>query len=124
MQESGVRIFLDTIEVPLKLGLFAHEKNAPQRVIVTVEVYADTASYLRNATPQSIIDYNVIYQTISSWADRPHTQLIEDYLRELLTLCFDFPAVTVCRASIQKADVFGPEQGAGIEACIRREEWA
>lgn len=123
MQESSVKIFLDSVEVPLRLGIYPHEKNSPQRVIVSAEVYADPVSYLRTASTDTIIDYAILYHEIRSWAGRPHALLIEDYLKELITLCFSFKAVVACRASIRKADVFGPEQGAGVEAFLRRQDW-
>lgn len=123
LQESRVKIFLDSVEVPLKLGIYPHEKSSPQRVVIGVEVYAEPLSYLKTVDTGTIIDYGILYKEVCSWAERPHTQLIEDYLKELIDLCFRFDAVTACRASIRKADIFGPEQGAGVEAFIQREDW-
>jgi dihydroneopterin aldolase len=122
-KDSHIKIFLDSIEVPLKLGLLPHEHNKPQRVLVTAEVYADPAAYLREVSPETIIDYAVLYEGITSWAHRPHAQLIEDYLKELLDLCFGSKSVTAARLSIKKADIFGKDQGAGIEVFMHREDW-
>lgn len=110
--------------MPLRLGIYPHEENAPQRVVVDVEVHADPLLYLPKIKTETIIDYGILYHEIRSWAGRPHSRLIEDYLKELAALCFRFEAVTACRVSIRKADVFGPEQGAGVEVFLRREDWA
>ena len=122
-QESSVKIFLDSVEVPLKLGIFPHEENKPQRVVVDVEVYAEPLAYLKTVNMGTIIDYAVLYQEIKSWADRPHVHLIEDYIKVLIDLCFKFQSVTACRVAIRKADVFGPEQGAGVDVFMKREDW-
>ncbi len=118
--ESHVKIFLDSVEVPLKIGIYDHEQNVPQRVVVDVELYADHKTYLREVDKDSIIDYAVVYNAITSWAERPQVQLIEDYLKELMDLCFKFDAVTAARVAINKADVFGPKQGAGVELMLTR----
>lgn len=123
MQENSVKIFLDSVEVPLRLGIYPHEEKKPQRVVVDVAVYADPMDYLGTINTGTIIDYGILYHEIVSWADRPHTRLIEDYLKELIDLCFRFDAVTACYASIRKADVFGTEQGAGVAAFLQREKW-
>ena len=122
--ESHVKIFLDSVEVPLKIGIYDHEQNVPQRVVVDAELYADHRTYLDQVDKDSIIDYAKVYERINSWAERPQVQLIEDYLKELMALCFEFDDVTACRLAIKKADVFGPEQGAGVELFMNRKDWS
>lgn len=121
--ESHVKIFLDSVEVPLKIGIFPHEQDVPQRVVVDAELYADHKSYLADVDLDNIIDYGKVYNAITSWAERPQVQLIEDYLKELAALCFGFDAVIACKIAINKVDVFGPDQGAGVELFLKREDW-
>ncbi|MAI62026.1 MAG: hypothetical protein CBB87_05980 [Micavibrio sp. TMED27] len=122
-KNSHVKIFLDSIELPLRIGIFDHEKNAPQRAVVDLELYADPKTYLKTVNLETIIDYGVLYEAIKAWAIRPQVQLIEDYLKELLDLCFEHEAVSACRASIRKLDVFGKDQGAGVEVFMHRADW-
>lgn len=122
--QSYVKIFLDSIEVPLRIGIYDHEKTAPQRALVDVELFADPKAYLETVNLDTIIDYAVLYEAINAWAEREQVSLIEDYLKELLHLCFQFEAVTACRASIRKLDVFGKDQGAGVEVFMSRSDWA
>ena len=122
-KNSHVRIFLDSIEVPLKIGIYDHEQNTPQRVVVDAALFADMDQYLKVVSTDTIIDYSRLYKAIKAWAERPQVQLIEDYLKELADLCFEHDAVQACQISIRKADVFGPEQGAGVELYTTREEW-
>ena len=122
--ESHVKIFLDSVEVPLKIGIFPHEQDVPQRVVVDVELFANPETYLQTVNLDTIIDYGKVYNAIKSWADRPQVQLIEDYLKELMALCFEFEDVIACRLAIKKADVFGESQGAGVELYMSRSDWA
>ena len=84
--ESHVKIFLDSVEIPLKIGIYEHEQHAPQRVVVDAELYADPTSYLEHVDLDSIIDYAKVYNAIQAWAERDQVQLIEDYLKELIDL--------------------------------------
>ncbi len=118
-----MKIFLDSVEVSLKIGIHDHEQNVAQRVIVGAELYADPKSYLDHVDLDSIIDYAKVYNAILSWSKRDQVQLIEDYLKELIALCFGFSHVVACRVSIKKADVFGENQGAGVELFMPRENW-
>lgn len=122
-QDGFVKIFLDSIEVPLRLGLYPHEKCAPQPVAVTLELFTMPVPYLRNVSPDNIIDYGRYFDVITSWADRPHVQLIETYIQELLDLCFENKTVNACRVSIKKTAVFGENRGGGVEAFMHRKDW-
>ena len=120
---THVRIFLDSIELPLRIGLYDHEKDGPQRAVVDVALYADMLDYMGDVSPDNIIDYSKIYNEIRTWTKRTHVGLIEDYLKDLLELCFKHEKVVACRVSIRKADVFEENQGAGIEVYTSREDW-
>lgn len=122
-KNSHVRIFLDSIEIPLRIGIYDHEQNTPQRVVVDVALFAAPKEYLKLVSIKTIIDYSILYNGIREWANRPQVQLIEDYLKELADMCFAHKAVTACRISIKKADVFGAHQGAGVELYTSREDW-
>lgn len=122
-KKSRVRIFLDSVEIPLKIGIYDHEQDVPQRVVVDAALYADPSIYLKDVSVETIVNYARVYNGIKAWAKRPQVQLIEDYLKELADLCFENDVVEACEISIRKADVFGPEQGAGVELYTTREEW-
>lgn len=122
-KNSHVRIFLDSIVVPLKIGIYEHEQHSPQRVVVDVALFADPDVYLQSVSIESIVDYSIVYNGIKAWAERPQVQLIEDYLKELADMCFENAVVIACQISIRKADVFGPEQGAGVELYTTRADW-
>lgn len=122
-KNSQIKIFLDPVEVALKIGINEHEQDVPQRVVVDAALYAQYKTYLADVDKDSIIDYAKVYNAIQSWAGRAQVQLIEDYLKELATLCFENEAVSACRVSIKKADVFGENQGAGVKLFIQREDW-
>jgi dihydroneopterin aldolase len=86
-------------------------------------LYAESADYLRKVTSESIIDYCPLYERIQSWRTRPHTELIETFVSELLNACFEFPQVVACKVSVTKPEVFDQAQAAGAEAYMQRRDY-
>lgn len=109
----------------VRIGLHDHEKagGRSQRVIVNVELFADTKGYLSDARPETIIDYDDIYNGIQAWSQNRHTELIETYLADLLSLCFDYQKVTAARVSITKPDIFENAERVGVEVFMTRADW-
>lgn len=125
LPESHIRIFLDKINVNVRIGLHPHEQEGgrSQRVIVSIELFAPIGDYLRGATHKTIIDYDHIYRAVQSWAERPHTLLIETYLEELVAICFQDDRVAACRVSVSKPDVFKDVENAGVEVFMTRDSF-
>ncbi|MGB4056976.1 MAG: dihydroneopterin aldolase [Alphaproteobacteria bacterium] len=125
LSESHIRIFLDKINVNVRIGLFPHEQEGgrSQRVIVSIELFAPVGDYLSGATHKTIIDYDHIYGAVQSWAERPHTLLIETYLEELVAICFQDKRIAACRVSVSKPDVFQDVENAGVEVFMTRDSF-
>ncbi|MCB1532910.1 MAG: dihydroneopterin aldolase [Alphaproteobacteria bacterium] len=121
--QSTISIFVKETRVNLRIGLCAHEKEAPQPVDVSVELFTDI-SYLYEADPENIIDYAKIHAAVKGWEARDHVELIEEYLKELLELGFSFPRVSAVRASISKPAIFEDAAGAGLEVYMNRQDWS
>nr|AIA10531.1 dihydroneopterin aldolase [uncultured bacterium] len=119
--ESHICIYLREIAVDVRIGLHASEAK-PQRVLVTVELYADP-SYLKDVTEETIIDYKRIHDAVMEWPGRDHVKLVETYARELLDLAFGFQKVEAARVSVTKADIFPKAAGAGVEIFMTREDY-
>ncbi len=72
-------------------------------------------------TAQGLIDYDPIRDALKAWPSRPHTDLLETLVDELVGLCFRHPAVQACRVSVLKPDIFNEAAAVGVEVYRRRE---
>ncbi|MGB0720436.1 MAG: dihydroneopterin aldolase [Bdellovibrionales bacterium] len=122
---SYVKIIVKNMVVDVRIGLHAHERenDRTQRVIVNVELFTDPKGYLDNPQPDTIIDYDYIYNAITAWAQKPHVLLIETYLGELVDLCFEHSKVEAARVSITKPDIFEEVEQVGVEVYASRADW-
>jgi 7,8-dihydroneopterin aldolase/epimerase/oxygenase len=123
MEPAYTRLVLQNVEVTVRVGLAAWEREKPQRLLVNVELYAASEEYLWEVTVGSIIDYCPIYHRIQQWSRRLHTDLIETIVNDLLHACFDSPQVAACRVSVIKPEALDRAQGAGAEVFMQRQDY-
>jgi hypothetical protein len=64
MDTQHSKIVLRDVQVAARVGLAAWERETPQLLTVTVELYAGVRDYLGHVTPTSIINYCRIYDFI------------------------------------------------------------
>ncbi len=112
-----VRVFLADVEVFAPVGLHPWERHPerPNRLLVNVELFAPWP--LPHARPDGgrYIDYDRVRAAIVAWEGRPHTELLETLLEELVEIAFADPNVERCRVSVAKPDIFPETARAGVE---------
>ena len=118
---SHLRVVLRDVVTEARIGLHPWERHAerPSRLVVNVEMFVPLTAGL-NADAGSHVDYDPVRAALRQWPARPHTELLEALLHEVVGLCFDNPRVAACRVSIMKPDIFNEAAGAGVEAFVNR----
>jgi len=88
-------------EVGIVIGLHDHEKSAPQRVVITVQVLTADVS----GRASDYVDYDAIVHRVRSYAGtRVETQ--EDLILELHAYVMALPNVQAARVCSRKPDIF------------------
>ena len=110
-----MRVVLRDVQTEARVGLHAWERHdeRPSRLIVNVEMFANTAA--DGAHDTAFIDYDPIRASVRTWPQRPHTDLLETLAEELVGLCLANPRVAACRVSVMKPDIFNEAAAAGVE---------
>ena len=110
------RIFLHEFALELSIGFHDFEREAPQRVIIDVDLYVPVAhSTPRNDHVDEVLDYDFIRQSVAELARSRHFNLQETLLDGIVDLCFAQPEVRAVRASTEKPDVYPDCRTVGIE---------
>jgi len=111
------RMMIRDLVTHVRLGVHAHERipDKPQRIIINVEMFADSKSHHEGEGLASVVNYDPIHAAIMGWQDRPHVLLIETLLEELIELCFRDARVRACKVSIVKPDIYDAAAAAGVE---------
>jgi dihydroneopterin aldolase len=114
---SHIRVVLRDVTVQASVGLHPWERHAerPSRLIVNVEMFAYTGGPVDGAGAAGIIDYDRVRHAIVAWQGRPHTDLLETLVEELVALCLGIAGVQACRVSVVKPDIFNEAAAVGVE---------
>jgi dihydroneopterin aldolase len=110
-------VVLRDVAVQVSVGLHPWERHPerPSRLIVNVDMFAHTAGPVDGAGSAGIIDYDRVRSAIAAWPGRPHVDLLETLVEELVAVCFSIAAVQACRVSVVKPDIFNEAAAVGVE---------
>lgn len=111
-------ILLEELELRIGLGIHAHERAAPQRVMLDV---AMTCAYAAPPADriEAVVDYDFLRERIHALAAARHFELQETLCDEVAALALADPRVTRVRVRSMKLDIY-PDARIGCEIVRER----
>ncbi|MES2444526.1 MAG: dihydroneopterin aldolase [Pseudomonadota bacterium] len=111
-------IHLEGLEVVMGLGIHAHERAAPQRVVISVSM---DCRY--SAPPEdridAVVDYDFLREGIIRLVESRHFALQETLCEHVAALAFADPQVVGVRVRSTKLDIY-PDAKVGCEVVRTR----
>lgn len=115
---AGIRVvFVRGLEVRALLGVYPHEKAAPQRVVVGVELAVrDEAAPSRVGEDdlRRTVDYGAVVRAVKAIAAAGHTLLVETLAEKIAEAALVDPRVLRARVSVEKPDAFPDVAAVGV----------
>jgi dihydroneopterin aldolase len=99
----------------LDIGFHEFEMGNPQRLIVTVEVWIDEASFAQDDDAASAWDYDFLRTEIGTLAASRRYNLQETLARAIYDLVAARRGVTALRVSTRKPDIYSDCAGVGVD---------
>ncbi|WVN41860.1 dihydroneopterin aldolase [beta proteobacterium MWH-UniP1] len=110
------RIFLRDFSIDASIGFHEFEKQAPQRILISVDLFVPIAnSTSARDDVLDVVDYDFIRTGIVKIAQSRHFNLQETLIDEICSLCLSQPNVRAARVETQKPDVYPDCKTVGIE---------
>ncbi len=110
------RIFLKDLSIDASIGFHDFEKQARQRVLVSVDLFLPIE---QSTSPHDdvadVLDYDFIRESIVAIAQSRHFNLQETLIDEISALCLAQPRIQAVRVESQKPDVYPDCKTVGIE---------
>ena len=116
LQQQCRKIFLKNYVLPISIGVHDFEKQAPQRIVINVELYvllSDTISTKDNIN--EVLDYDFIRSTLKRIVSLGHIELQETLCDTFMTELMKNHLVRAARVSSEKPDVYPDCEAVGIE---------
>jgi len=109
------KIVLDDYCISADIGFHDFEVGAPQRLLVTVEVWVDEASFPADDQPGGAWDYDFLRTGIGALIEGRRFNLQETVAREIYELVAARRGVTGLRVATRKPDIYPDCAGVGVE---------
>ena len=109
------RIFIKELELQASIGIYEREKQAPQRIIISVFMDVENDRAAKSDAIEDTVSYEEIINTIKKTATARHYNLVESLAEEIATACLVNKRVLNIELEITKPDIFKDASGVGIK---------
>jgi dihydroneopterin aldolase len=110
----GLRlVFVKDLELLARLGVHPHEKTAPQRIVIGIELAVldeSAPSRVGEDDLDRVVDYARVVGAARAVVAAGHTLLVETLAERIAAAILDDPRVRVVRVKVEKPDAF-PDAG-------------
>jgi dihydroneopterin aldolase len=109
------KIFLQDYELPVDIGFHEFEVGNPQRLLITVEVWVDEATFVDSDDQADAWNYDFLRSEIAALAKSRRFNLQETLARGIYELVAARKGVTALRVVMRKPDIYPDCKGVGVE---------
>jgi dihydroneopterin aldolase len=115
LKVRSARILLESLEVRADIGFHDFEVGAPQRLLVTVEIWLEDVAAPREDDPAHAWDYDFLRRETEEIAAARRYNLQETLAHAILNRIAAFRGVRAVRVRTSKPDVYPDAAGVGVE---------
>jgi dihydroneopterin aldolase len=114
------RLFIKDVAIMASVGVYAHEKAAPQKIIVNIDVAVSPNPDWRADDISRVLSYEDLLNAIKTVAASGHIELLETFAEKVIEIILPHPlAIQVC-VRIEKPKIFPEAKGAGVMISRRK----
>lgn len=111
----GVRhVFVRDFRTDASIGVFAHERNAPQPISISVDLSVEETADPEDRL-ENVVCYNKVVEGIRTILAAEHINLVETLAERIAQLCLADHRVQAARVRIEKLQVVADAAGVGVE---------
>lgn len=115
LKVRSARLILDSLEVRTDIGFHDFEVGAPQRLLVTVEIWLEDTTTPPDDDPAGAWNYDFVRAQVEEIAASRRFNLQETFANELFERVAAFRGVKALRVQTSKPDVYPNARGVGVE---------
>lgn len=115
MKVRSARILLEGLEVQTDIGFHEFEVGAPQRLIISVEIWLEDVSVPKEDDPSRAWNYDFVRMEVQDLAEARRYNLQETLAHAVFERIAAFRGVKALRVKTSKPDVYPEAHGVGVE---------
>jgi len=115
LQVRSARIVLEALQVKADIGFHEFEIGAPQRLLVTVEIWLVDLAPPPDEDPAAAWNYDFLRSEVEEIAGARRYNLQETLAHAIFDRIAAFRGITALRVRLSKPDVYPEAHGVGVE---------
>lgn len=115
------RVFIEELEVLASIGVYPHEQETRQRILVDIELEMTGAKTPREDRLAETVDYEAVSKAVVEMAREGHVQLVETLAERIARWCLKDQRVAAARVRVVKPEALTNARGSGCEITLDRE---
>jgi dihydroneopterin aldolase len=115
LKVRSARIVLESLEVRIDIGFHDFEVGAPQRLLVTVEIWLAQTIAPTDDDPQRAWNYDFLRTEVEEIAASRRFNLQETFAHAVFDRLAAFRGVRALRVRTSKPDIYPEAHGVGVE---------
>ena len=123
LKVRSARILLESLEVQTDIGFHDFEVGAPQRLLVSVELWLDDAALPADDDPDRAWNYDFLRTEVEEIASSRRFNLQETLAHAVFERLAAFRGVRALRVRTSKPDIYPEAHGVGVEIASFRGPW-
>jgi 7,8-dihydroneopterin aldolase/epimerase/oxygenase len=123
LKVRSARILLESLAVEVDIGFHEFEVGAPQRLLVTVEIWLDDLAPPPDDDPERAWNYDFLRVEVEELASARRYNLQETLAHAVFERIAAFRGVRHLRVRTSKPDVYPDAAGVGVEIASFSEAW-
>lgn len=117
-------VFLDDLVVAARIGAFKHERDAAQRVRLSVSLLVSDDAGGHADRLDRVVCYDRVAGAARSILEGAHTNLVETAAERIAAACLEDERIASVRIRIEKLDIYAEGAVAGVEIVRGRGSFA
>ncbi len=109
------RLFVRGLTLPCRIGVHRHERDAPQRVRINVELEIRDLQSPRRDVISEVVSYDDVVAGVKQLVGSDHINLVESLADRIVEFCLKDLRVERVKIMVEKLDVFGDDAIVGVE---------
>jgi dihydroneopterin aldolase len=123
LKVRSARILLESLEVRTDIGFHEFEVGAPQRLIVSIEIWLEDVAAPQGDDPQRAWNYDFLRNEVEEIASSRRFNLQETLAHAIFERLAAFRGVRALRVRTSKPDVYPQAHGVGVEIASFTGQW-
>ena len=123
LKVRSARIILESLEIQADIGFHEFEVGAPQRLIVSIEIWLDDTTPPADDDPNRAWNYDFLRAEVEEIASSRRFNLQETLAHAVFKRLAAFRGVRALRLRTSKPDVYPEAHGVGVEIASFRGLW-